>query len=169
MHWLSPTPSLALPVLQPSILLQNIPPTRNKDIPHHPPKTAPDHEGTMEVDLPQEGGSGEPLARIWADRTSRRKCEDEDLLSEPGSPELSSEDENETKNGNLDHDEPVFLSDDEDPDPPVHVEISVTEQLTTDSQYCAAKAGMSPIVVVVCKACSPGSDFAFSPGAFRPG
>ena len=104
---------------------------------HSAPPTeerAPDHEGAMEVDLPQEGGSGEPLAHIWADRASRREREDEDLLSEPGSPELSSEDEDETENGNLDCDEPVFLSDDEDPDPPVHMEISATEQLTTDFQ-----------------------------------
>ena len=114
---------------------------------------APDHEDAMEVDHPQAGGSGDPpLARIWADRASRREREDEDLLSEPGSPEISSEDEDEIGSGNLDPDEPVFLSDDEDTDPLVHVEISATEQLTADFQYRAAKAGMSPIIATVCQA-----------------
>ena len=127
----------------------------------------PDHEDTMEVDHPQAGGSGEPpLARIWADRASRREREDEDLVSEPGSPELSSEDGDETENGKLDPDEPVFLSDDDDdPDPLVHVEISATEELTTDFQYRAAKAGMSPFFA---SAHDANSDFALSAGAFRP-
>ena len=103
----------------------------------------------MDVGRSQAGGSGEtPLARIWADRASRRERQDEDLLSEPGSPELSSEDEDETENGNPDLEEPAFLSDDESPEPLVHAEISATERLTTDFQYHGARAGMSPIATV---------------------
>jgi len=102
----------------------------------------------MEVDHPQAGGSGEPpLARIWADRANRREREDEDLVSEPGSPELSSKDEDEMENRNLGPDEPQFLSDDEEA-PLVHVEISATEQLTADFQHHAARAGMSLAPVV---------------------
>jgi len=102
----------------------------------------------MEVDHPQVGGSGEPpLARIWAGRTNRREREDEDLVSEPGSPGLSSEDEDETGNRNLGPDEPQFLSNDEE-EPLVHVEISATEQLTANFQHGATRAGMLLVVVV---------------------
>ena len=67
----------------------------------------------MEVDPLQASRSNNPspLTRIWAHLASRREREDEDLVSEPGSPELS-EDEGKTEtNGNLDPDEPEFLSD----------------------------------------------------------
>jgi len=97
----------------------------------------------MDVDHQQGGGSGEPstpLACIWANRASRHEREDEDLVSDPGSPELT-EDEDEAEGcKTLDPDEPEFLSDDEAP--PTHVEISVMEQLTADFQLRAAKAGM---------------------------
>jgi len=99
----------------------------------------------MDVDHQQESGSGEPstpltLTHIWANRASRHEREDEDLVPDPGSPELT-EDEDETEGSeNLDPDEPEFLSDDEEP--PTHVEISPMEQLTADFQLRAAEAGM---------------------------
>ena len=130
------------------------PPRKRKQGHSTPPAEdrAPDHEDPMEVDRPEVGGSSEsPLARIWANRAGRREREDEDLLSEPGSPELSSDDEDEPENGNLDPDEPQLLSDDEDPDSLVHVEISATERLVSGFQYRAAKAGMLPIVVAICQ------------------
>ena len=111
-------------------------------------------------------GSGKPpLACIWANHANRREHEDEDLVSEPGSPELSSEDEDEMEDGNLGPNEPQFLSDDEEASL-VHVEISATEQLTADFQHHAARAGMSLAPVVVHH---PDSDLSFSTGAFRPG
>ena len=89
------------------------------------------------------GESPSRLTQVWADRTSRREREDEDLVSEPGSPEPS-EDEGEAEGDrSQDVDEPVFLSDDEGPSPPVHVEISAQDQLTADFQLRATKAGMS--------------------------
>ena len=98
----------------------------------------------MEVDDLQASGSSDPpplLTRVWAGRASRREREDEDLVSEPDSPE-SSEDEDEAENnGNLDPDEPEFLSDDEEPR--IHVEISAAERLTAGFRLHAARAGMS--------------------------
>lgn len=99
----------------------------------------------FEVDhLPTSGPSSNelpsPLTHVWASRTNRREREDEDLVSDPGSPEPS-EDENETDNdGRVGADEPKFLTDDEEP--PVHVEISAGDQLTTGFQLHAARAGM---------------------------
>ena len=112
----------------------------------HPTGLPENHapEDPMEVDLPQGSGSGEPLnplVRIWVNRAGRREREDEDLVSDPGSPELSDNDDEAEGNGNADPDEPEFLTDDEGP--PIHVQISATEQLSADFQLHAAKAGMS--------------------------
>jgi len=105
----------------------------------------------MEVDHPQAGGSGEPpLACIWDNHPGRCEREDEDLVSEPGSPKSSSKDEGETEDEH-DLDEPNFLSDDEGP--LVHVEISATDQLTTGFQHRAVKAGMLLIAVEVYYPC----------------
>jgi hypothetical protein len=104
-------------------------------------------EGPMEVDLPQASQSGEPsppLAHIWADRTSRHEREDEDLVSEPGSPEPSGDEDKTWSDRDLGPDEPKFLSDDEGPD--AHMEISATEQLTGDFQLRSTRAGTSPHV-----------------------
>ena len=108
------------------------------------PRLAEEHaaEDQMEVDHLQASGSNDPspLTRIWAHRASRREREDEDLVSEPGSPEPSEdEDENEI-DGNLDPDEPELLSDSEEPR--IHAEISATEQLTAGFQLHAARAGV---------------------------
>lgn len=99
-------------------------------------------EDPMEVDHPQGGGPGKPstpLDRVWANRASRREREDEDLVSDPGSPELSEDDDETGSNGNLDPDEPELLTDDEGP--PAHVQILATDQLSADFQLRAAKAG----------------------------
>jgi hypothetical protein len=106
-------------------------------------------EDPMEVDYTEASGSGSsdhssPLTRIWTNRASRHEREDEDLVSEPGSPE-SSEDEDEN-DGSLDADEPAFLTDDEEP--PVHVEISARDQLTADFQLRATRAGMLLITII---------------------
>lgn len=105
----------------------------------------------MEVDHPQASGSSgpsPPLTHVWANHRSWRGCEDEDLVSEPGSPEQS-EDEDEVENdGNPDPDEPKFLSDDEEP--LAHVEISARDQLTAGFQLHSARAGMSSAVTIFC-------------------
>jgi hypothetical protein len=93
-------------------------------------------------DHPQVSGSGEPstpLACVWANRTSRHEREDEDLVSEPGSPGPSGDEEEPEDDGDLSADELELLSDDEAP--LVHVEISAVEQLTADFQIHSAKAG----------------------------
>ena len=98
----------------------------------------------MNVDHPQGSGSGNPslpLTRVWANRPSRHEREDEDLIPEPGSPELSENEDQAEGDENLDPDEPVFLSDDEEP-PIAHIEISAREQLNSGFQLRAAKAGM---------------------------
>ena len=100
-------------------------------------------EDPMEVDHPQASGSGEPstpLARVWANRASRREREDEDLVSEPGSPGPSGDEEEPEGDGDPSADELELLSDDEAP--LVHIEISAAEQLTADFQIHSAKAGM---------------------------
>jgi hypothetical protein len=74
-------------------------------------------------------------------RASRREREDEDLLSEPGSPEQSEDEDELESSGNLDPDEPVFLSDDEEQ--LVHTEIPAREQLNAHFQLHAAGAGNS--------------------------
>lgn len=108
-------------------------------------------EDPMEVDQLQASGSSNrspPLTHVWASRTSRRECEDEDLVAEPGSPEPL-EDEDETGNDeNQDPDDPEFLSDNDEL--PVHAEISATEQLTTSFQVRATKAGMLLTTVINC-------------------
>lgn len=98
----------------------------------------------MEVDLSPAGGpSSSPLTRVWASRESRCERADEDLVSNPGSPESSEADEDEVEgNEGLDTNEPEFLTDDEET--PVHVEISARDQLTTDFQLRATEAGMLP-------------------------
>jgi hypothetical protein len=103
--------------------------------PHQKPRRQPAEdyapEDPMEVDQPQASRLGEPsapLARIWANRASRREREDEDLVSKPGSPEPENEAEAENSGNQSPIDEPEWLSDDEAP--PTHVEISATEELT---------------------------------------
>lgn len=106
----------------------------------------------MDVDHLQASGSGQPstpLTRIWANRAGRREREDEDLVSEPGSPEPSGGEE-EDEDGDMSADEPELLSDDEAP--LVHVEISATDQLTADFQIRLAKAGRLFVVVAFCHA-----------------
>lgn len=99
----------------------------------------------MEMDcLPTSGpGSNElpsPLTCVWASCTDRHECEDEDPVSNPGSPEPS-EDEDKTENdGRAGANEPEFLTSNEEP--PAHVEISAGDQLTTGFQLHAARAGM---------------------------
>ena len=91
------------------------------------------------------------LARVWADRPSRHGREDEDLLPEPGSPELSEDEEEAEGEGNSD--EPEFLADDEEtPEEevsPVHVEVSARDQLTADFQLRAGRAGIFPNAVTL--------------------
>ena len=58
----------------------------------------------------------------WANQNCH---EDEDLLPEPGSPELSEDEEVERDEGGGDIDEPGFLS--EEDEVPTHVEISVRD------------------------------------------
>jgi hypothetical protein len=112
---------------------------------------AGDHadEDAMDTDLLQASGCSNPsppLTHVWASRASRREREDEDLVSEPGSPELS-EEESEAGNERDPHpNEPEFLSDDEEPQ--VHAEISATEQLTAGFQVRATIAGMSCSTVI---------------------
>lgn len=123
-------------------------------------------EDRMEVDYLETSGSmsvepPSPLTRIWANRASRREREDEDLVPEPGPPELS-EDEDDTENdGTPDADEPEFLTDDEGP--PVHVGISAREQLTAGFQLHAARAGVSLATIIFAKHIS---NFQFSTRAF---
>ena len=113
---------------------------------HQQPQPVEDHglEDQMEVDLPPAGGpSSSPLAHVWASRKSWCEHADEDLVSDPGSPELSEADEDEVEgNEGLDINEPEFLTDDEET--PVHVEISARDQLTADFQLRATQAGMLP-------------------------
>jgi hypothetical protein len=111
-------------------------------------------EVPMDVDLPQATGSDsaqtsanpEPLTLVWDNRASRQERQDEDLVDEPSSPELS-EDEGVAENsGGPDPDEPEFLSDDEDLSvdggQPACVEISASDQLNADFQLRAVEAGM---------------------------
>lgn len=107
-------------------------------------------EDVMDVD-PLENRSGPsnpfPLTRVWADRGNRCGREDEDLVPEPGSPELSEGgEEAEDKGGGNADGEPEFLTDDEvTPNgrgSPVHVEISARDRLTADFQLHAARAGI---------------------------
>jgi len=112
-------------------------------------------EDPMDVDLPPASGPSSsrppPLTHVWAGRASRHGREDEDLVSEPGSPE-SSEDEDEAENnGKQKTDDPELLTDDEAS--PTHVEISAREQLTADFQLRAAQAGMSLITITLCEVC----------------
>ena len=98
----------------------------------------------MNIDHPQGSGSGNPplpLTCVWANRPDRHEREDEDLVPEPASPEPSETEDGAKEDENLDPDEPVFLSDDEEP-PIAHIEISAREQLKSDFQLRAAKAGM---------------------------
>jgi len=99
----------------------------------------------------QANGSGSseppsPLTHVWAGRASRREREDEDLVPEPGSPELSGDEDDVENDGIPGADEPEFLTDEEGP--PAHVEISVREQLTAGFQLRAAQASMSLVVIV---------------------
>lgn len=103
----------------------------------------------MDVDPPASGPrpseTSSTLARVWANRAKRPEREDEDLLSEPGSPEPSENGEDVESEGRGNIDEHEFLSDDEgtyrDEGTPVHAEISVRSQLTTNIQLHAARAG----------------------------
>ena len=65
------------------------------------------------------------------------------MLSEPGSPELSGDEDN--VEGEDNSDEPAFLTGDEwmpeDDGLPAHVEILARDQLTADFQLHAARAG----------------------------
>ena len=105
----------------------------------------------MDVGRTQTSGSSDPsppLTHVWANRASRCKREDEDLVSDPGSPQ-SSEDEDEVEvDGNLDPDEPDFLSGDEEPR--VHAEIPATEQLNASFQLRAVRAGVSLTTAIFC-------------------
>lgn len=111
--------------------------------PREPTQPAEDRtpEDPMEVDHPlASDSSSSPLTHVWAGRAGQHQREDEDLVSEPESPELSG-DEDEVKNdGNQDADEPEFLTDDEEP--PTHVEIPARNRLTADFQLHATRAGM---------------------------
>jgi hypothetical protein len=106
-------------------------------------------EDPMDIDPPVDGPGPSkllsPLTHVWADRADRRGREDEDLLPEPGPPELS-EDEDSGNEEGRDADEADFLTDDEvtarDGDAPVHVEITARDQLTAEFQLHAARAGM---------------------------
>ena len=91
---------------------------------------------------PSTSAHATPLMNLDAEYTGWRGQEDEDLVSEPGSP-VPSEDEDEAGDRVLDYDEPEFLSDDEESS--THVEIPAREQLTADFQLHAAKAGTSAI------------------------
>ena len=97
-------------------------------------------EDPMDVDLPPASGPSSsgppPLTRVWAGRASRHGREDEDLVSEPGSPELSEDGDEAENNREQNADDPEFLTNDEAS--PTHVEISVREQLTANFQLRAA-------------------------------
>lgn len=117
--------------------------------------TSPAAEDQMDidqssVDRSHPGGPSSNLRHVWAGRTSRRERQDEDLISEPGSPEPS---EDEGENDATDHgggsvtDTDFFTDDETEPtanceNPPAHVEISARDQLTTDFRLHAARAGV---------------------------
>ena len=107
----------------------------------------------MDVDLPPASGPSSsgppPLTRVWAGCASRHGREDEDLVSEPGSPELSEDGDEAENNREQNANDPEFLTDDEVS--PTHVEISAREQLTADFQLRAARAGMSLITITLCE------------------
>jgi len=111
-------------------------------------------EDAMEVDPPLASGSGSsgppPLARVWASHASRHGREDEDLVSEPGSPEPSEDEDEVGDNRKQGTDDQELLSDDEESQ--IHVEISAREQLTADFQLCAMKASMSLVAIIFCEA-----------------
>jgi hypothetical protein len=109
---------------------------------------------------PSTSAHASPPPYLAVDRAGRRGREDEDLVSEPGSP-VPSEDEDDTGDRSLDHDEPEFVSDDEGP--PAHVEIPASKQLTADFQLRAAKAGTFAIMTAFTKHVF---DFVSSTGAF---
>ena len=97
-------------------------------------------EDLMEVDPPVHEPPRIPssgINRVWAGRPNQPGREDEDLVSEPGSPEVS-EDED-TQDGEMgDGDELGYLTDD---DECAHVEISARDRLTANYQLSAARAG----------------------------
>ena len=103
-------------------------------------------EDPMDMDPPaNESGpstSSSSLACVWADRAGRPGREDEDLVPEPGSPELSEDEGGAEGEGS---DECEFLTDEEETldsnISAVHVEISPEGLLTTDFQLCATRAG----------------------------
>ena len=110
-------------------------------------------EDPMDVDLPENGSgpgptvSSPPLTRVWADRANRHGREDEDLVPEPDSPQLSEDEEEAEDEGRGDVEEPEFLTDDERTSGSaegtlVHVEISTRDQLNADFQLHAARAGV---------------------------
>ena len=114
-------------------------------------------EDPMDVDPAENvsdlSGPSSLLARVWVGRANRRGREDEDLIPEPGSPELS-EDEDAEDRGGGDVDEAELSTDDEtapddgDKGAPTHVDISARDQLTADFQLHAARAGMFPNVTL---------------------
>jgi hypothetical protein len=113
-------------------------------------------EDLMDVDLPPASGPSSsrppsPLTRVWAGHASQCGCEDEDLVSEPGSPEPSEDKDEAEDDGTQDIDDPELLTDDEEP--PTHVEISAREQLTADFQLCVLRAGMSLIPIIAYETC----------------
>ena len=101
----------------------------------------------MDTNPPANGSgpstsSSSPLTRVWADRADHPGREDEDLLPEPGPPELLEDEGGDEDEGS---DEPEFLTDEEEtPDSngsTVHVEVSLRGLLTTKFQLCATRAG----------------------------
>ena len=107
-------------------------------------------EDPMAVDPPPASGSSSggppPLTRVWAGHASQCGREDEDLVSEPGLPESSADEDEAENNGRQDTGDPELLTDDDEP--PVHVEISAREQLTADFQLRATRASMSLIATI---------------------
>jgi len=88
--------------------------------------------------------SRSPINRVWTSRVDRPGREDEDLVSDPGSPEVS-EDEDGEDGEMRSGEEPAFLTDDEDQGV-ARVEISARDRLTANYQLSAARAGMFFIV-----------------------
>ena len=101
-------------------------------------------EDPMDMDPPaNESGpstSSSSLARVWADRAGRPGHEDEDLVPEPGSPELSEDEGGAEGEGS---DEREFLTDEEETlDSNISaVHVAPEGLLTTDFRLCATRAG----------------------------